>query len=60
MEGKSANLITAILFGVGLLLILALAFDVIPRLDNLLIFLGLACFIVAGVIKKLTKDSCCK
>lgn len=51
-----------ILNGAGILLLLAAAFDVLPWADNLVIFLAVACFIVSGIIKKVTggKDSCCK
>jgi hypothetical protein len=51
-----------ILNGVGILLLLAAAFDVLPWSDNKVIFIALACFIVSGIIKKVTKgtNSCCK
>ena len=55
MDEKRIKLITAPLTGTGILLILMSAFDIVPAWDNVLIFLGIACFIVAGVIKKLTK-----
>ncbi|OGW75669.1 MAG: hypothetical protein A2Z72_03060 [Omnitrophica bacterium RBG_13_46_9] len=58
MESKDA--VGVILVGLGVLLLLASAFDLVPNLDNVLIFLGLACFIAAGVIKKITKGGCCK
>lgn len=52
----------SILWGAGILLLLAAAFDILPLSDNLVIFLALACFIIAGVINKITKGtgSCCK
>ena len=60
MEKKSVNILTPILFGVGVLLLLAAGFDILPAQDNLLVFLGIACFIIAGVIKKISKGGCCK
>jgi len=52
---KRKKIITSLLSGIGILLFLAAAFDLIPRLDNLLVFLGIACFIVNGVINKILK-----
>ncbi|MFA4993432.1 MAG: hypothetical protein WC571_05640 [Candidatus Omnitrophota bacterium] len=52
----------AILNGIGILLLLAAAFDILPLTDNLVIFLALACFIISAVIRKIGKgtSSCCK
>ena len=52
----------SILNGVGILLLLAAVFDVLPLSDNLVIFLALVCFIISAVIKKIMKgmSSCCK
>ncbi|MDD5120828.1 MAG: hypothetical protein PHR84_05915 [Candidatus Omnitrophica bacterium] len=62
MENKNTCIISSILWGVGILLLLAAAFDVLPLSDNLVIFLALACFIVNLVIKKIVRgsSSCCK
>ncbi len=62
METKNTCICTAILTGVGILLLLAAAFDVLPLSDNLVIFIALACFIISGIIKKIGKStsSCCK
>ncbi|MFA5287652.1 MAG: hypothetical protein WC394_05245 [Candidatus Omnitrophota bacterium] len=62
MENKKACVCNSILWGVGVLLLLAAAFDVLPITDNLAIFLALACFIINVVIKKIVKgtSSCCK
>lgn len=50
-----------VLDGVGILLLLAAAFDVLPLTDNLVIFLVLACFIISAIVKKAIKgiNSCC-
>ncbi len=60
MENKGICIVNAILFGVGILLLLGAGFDLLPAQDNILVFSGLACFIIAGVIKKISKGSCCK
>ncbi len=62
MENKNTCMCNAMLNGVGILLLLAAAFDVLPLSDNLVIFLALACFIISAVIKKIGKgaSSCCK
>ncbi len=62
MENKSTCMCSPILCGAGVLLLLAAAFDVLPLADNLVIFIALACFIVSGIIKKISKgaSSCCK
>lgn len=59
MENKNISVISAILWGVAILLLLAAVFDVLPASDNLLIFLALACFIISAVIKKIARG-CCK
>lgn len=62
MENKNTCMCNAILNGVGILLLLAAAFNVLPLSDNLVIFLAIACFIISAIIKKITKgsSSCCK
>ena len=55
MEKKTVKVVTTITGAAGIILLLMSAFDIIPAMDNVLIFAGIACFIVAGVIKKLTK-----
>jgi hypothetical protein len=59
---KNSCICTSIFSGVGIILLLAAAFDVLPWSDNLVIFLALACFIISGIIKKIMKgtSSCCK
>ncbi|MFH1412289.1 MAG: hypothetical protein ABIG55_06535 [Candidatus Omnitrophota bacterium] len=60
MENKTTCVVTAVLPGIGILLLLAAGFDLFPAQDNLLVFLGIACFIINPIIKKITKTSCCK
>ncbi|OGX16036.1 MAG: hypothetical protein A2166_05325 [Omnitrophica WOR_2 bacterium RBG_13_41_10] len=62
MENKNVNIIRSLLWGAGIILLLAAAFDVLPMDDNQVIFIALACFVVSGVIKRIAKSggSCCK
>jgi|GEM_PF-417562 len=62
MENKNTCVCNSILWGIGILLLLAAAFDVLPLADNLVIFLAVACFIISAVIKKIAKGtgSCCE
>ncbi len=55
MDEKQARLITAPLVGTGIILIMMSAFDIVPAWDNVLIFIGIACFIVSWVIKRMAK-----
>ena len=57
MDKKTNEIINAILWGAGILLLLAAAFDIFPVADNMLVFLGLACFIIGAVIKRIAKKS---
>lgn len=58
MGNKNTNVISTVLCGVAILLLLAAAFDVLPMPDNLAIFLALACFVILGMIKKISKGCC--
>jgi len=61
MESKAVCVITTLLWLVGLLLLLAAAFDALPYSDNKVIFVAIACFIIGGAIKRIAKGgSCCK
>jgi len=62
MESKNTCVVNAVLWGVGILLLLAAAFDVLPMPDNQVIFLALACFVIGAVIRRIAKGtgSCCK
>ncbi|MFA4984661.1 MAG: hypothetical protein WC559_05095 [Candidatus Omnitrophota bacterium] len=62
MESKAIGVASAILWGIGILLLLAAAFDVLPISDNEAIFLAIACFIIMVVVKRIGKtgSGCCK
>lgn len=62
MEGKKICVVSTVLNCIGILLLLGAAFDVLPITDNFAIFLGIGCFVIGGMAKKLAKgtSSCCK
>ena len=62
MGEKNTCMCNTVLCGVGILLLLAAAFDVLPIADNLVMFIAVACFVISAVIKKISKgsSSCCK
>lgn len=62
MGEKSVGTLRAVLWGLGILFLLAAAFDVTAVADNTMIFLALACFVVFCVIGRIAKagGSCCK
>ncbi|MFA5096795.1 MAG: hypothetical protein WC478_05600 [Candidatus Omnitrophota bacterium] len=63
MDSKNVCVVNSILWGAGILLLLAGAFDVLPWPDNQVIFLAIACFIVGAVIRRIAKGTgsgCCK
>jgi len=61
MDSKAMNTLRSVLWGAGILLLLAAAFDVTPASDNMMIFLALACFVVSAVVKRICKGGgCCK
>ncbi len=59
MESKNIKVVNIVVWGVGVLLLLAAAFDLLPLSDNKVIFLALACFIGNIVIQRISKDTGC-
>lgn len=49
-----ANLISIVLGTLGVLFMMAMAFHVLPT--NLAIFAGIACFIIAGAVKRVASQ----
>lgn len=45
-----ANLVAIVLGTLGILFMMAMAFNILPA--NLAIFAGIACFIIAGAVKR--------
>jgi len=64
MDNKKLCVVNAVLWGVGIVLLLAAAFDVTSVSDNKLIFLALVCFVGNVIIKRIAKGTstgtCCK
>ena len=63
MENKgNCCIVSTILRVIGVLLLLAAAFDILPLADNQVIFIAIACFIIGSAIRKIQKGSstCCK
>ena len=56
MKDKIKNTIPKIVGAVGILLILATGFDLIPRYDNLMLFVGVALLVIGGTVKKIIID----
>jgi hypothetical protein len=50
-----ANLIATVLGVLGVLFFMAMAFSILPT--NLAIFAGIACFIIAGAVKRGTEPN---
>ena len=46
-----ANLVAVVLGTLGVLCFMAMAFNILPK--NLAIFAGIACFIIAGAVKRM-------
>ena len=54
IESNIGNLILRILSAIGVLLILAGGFNILPR--NFSLFLDIACLVIAGTVKKLVRS----
>lgn len=55
---KQKNKWSMILNGLGALIFIAMGLDLTPHHNNLAIFLGVACFVISGVISKMYNDEC--
>ena len=55
MDKKTAGNVSLALNTIGILALLAAALDILPVADNVLIFAGIALFIVAASIRRLSK-----
>ena len=49
-----ANLVVVVLGTLGVLFMMAMAFGILPT--NLAIFAGVACFIIAGAVKRIATE----
>ncbi|MFA5008638.1 MAG: hypothetical protein WC546_05400 [Candidatus Omnitrophota bacterium] len=55
MTREKVEIASMILMTVGVLLLLAMAFELIPRFERLIVFIAVACFVVAGMIRSISK-----
>lgn len=55
MDEKSAKIISTILGTLGIIFILIMAFNLVAGKGNIMLFIGIACFIVAGAIRSIAK-----
>lgn len=58
MQNNPAGITAVILGGVGVVILLAGAFHILPVAANALILMALACFVIAVVIKRIGKAYC--
>jgi len=56
MKDKIKKTIPKVIGAIGIILIVATGFDLIPRYDNLMLFIGVALLIAGGTIKKILID----
>ena len=56
MREKIKKTMPKVVGAIGIILIVATGFDLIPRYDNLMLFIGVALLIAGGTIKKILTD----
>ena len=57
---KQKNKIPMILNCLGVLIFIAMGLGLTERHNNVTIFLGIACFIISGLVHKMCSDNCQK
>jgi len=55
MTREKVELASTVLMTVGVLLLLAMAFELVPQFERLTVFVAVACFVVAGMIRSISK-----
>lgn len=55
MDKNTVKIVSTVLGVSGIILILMMAFNILPGKGNILIFAGIVCFIIAGVIRSTAK-----
>lgn len=55
MTKEKTEISSTVLMTIGVLLLLAMAFELIPQFERLVVFLAVACFLIAGMIHSITK-----
>ncbi len=55
MSRKFADMISTVLTSTGILILMAMAFDLFDTNDNVMLFVGVACFIIAGLVRSIAR-----
>lgn len=55
MSKEKTEIASTILMTIGVLLLLAMAFELVPQLERLVVFFAVACFLLAGMIHSIAK-----
>jgi len=55
MTKEKVEIASTILMTVGVLLLLAMAFELVPQFERLAVFVAVSCFVIAGMIRSISK-----
>lgn len=55
MGKEKVEILSTVLMTIGVLLLLAMAFELVAQYERLVVFLAVACFLVAGMIHSINK-----
>lgn len=56
MSRKVADIVSSVLISSGVLLLMVMAFDLVgSEQENIILFLGIACFIISGLVKSIAR-----
>ncbi|MDP8263928.1 MAG: hypothetical protein P9M12_00420 [Candidatus Aceula lacicola] len=56
MSRKTTDIISSVLISAGVLLLMVMAFDLVgSEQENVVLFLGIACFVVSGLVKSIAR-----
>lgn len=55
---KQKNKLSMVFSFIGILIFVAMGLSLWPGHNNLMIFLGIACFLLAGLISRMCNDGC--
>jgi len=55
MTREKVEIFSTVLMTIGVLLLLAMAFELVPQFERLTVFVAVACFLLAGMIHSISK-----
>jgi len=55
MTKEKVEIISTVLMTIGVLLLLAMAFELVTQYERLVVFLAVACFLIAGMVHSINK-----